>query len=156
MKTLTHFIFLMSVILSSCAGHDCAKSEIAFGFIGFTQAEADTMIARRFARDNGFGSAIDTFIYTPEIISYGLTGDTLEMTSGRGDRLFLSTSYDYEFFIPATGQVFQITDMVEEQKSKARSLSNTKELCVNPFVSYVINGQFVDASQSYSRIFLRK
>jgi hypothetical protein len=116
----------------------CSKAELQFGLIGFSDTESDTIILRRFTKNGGGSTLIDTFLLAG--IRYRRNQDSLTMVAFPGNAV-LTSNYDYDIFFPGPGKLIRITDMNEEQLyMKPRG----KVGCVNRISSYKLNGQLIN------------
>ena len=132
------FIFLaLSAItlLFSCKEYQCSKADLRFGLIGFSDAEADTIILRRFDKTNP-ATPKDTFLLTER---FNRRSDTLEMVAFSSNAL-MQSDYTYEIIIPQSGSLIRITEIAEEQRSIRLGLTN-KIGCINFIRSCKLNDQ---------------
>lgn len=140
-------IFVLSV--SSCE-KECIVARLHFGLVGFTDAEADTIILRRFTKND----LKDTFLFRQ--IEFTRSNDTLEM-AGIPINSYLESNYNYEILFPESGKIFSITDIQEDQQTMTKGLFNcTKEACLNKITGYKVNGQFSTSIINFDLIYLKK
>lgn len=129
-----------SFIYVSCYEYPCSKAELSFRLIGFTDAESDTIIMRRFEKNN---TAIkDSFVFSPaNPIRFTRFADTLVMTAYTSAAL-MQSDYDYQLIFPVAGRIISITEFREEQsyRKKRDHFSSTKEGCVNIVKECKIDG----------------
>jgi hypothetical protein len=102
----------------------------------------------------------------PDHISYVLQGDTARVSSiTKGNQPFfirLESAWDYEVFIPSTGNVYQVTNRVEQQTSQTvdlRPMSGPKYgPCSNPILEVRINGKKIvpEGRNLFYKIYLEK
>ena len=148
---LNIFIFLaLSTItlLFSCKEYQCSKADLRFGLIGFSDAEADTIILRRFDKTNPT-TPKDTFLLTER---FKRRSDTLEMVAFSSNAL-MQSDYTYEIIIPQSGSFIRIIEIAEEQRSIRLGLTD-KVGCVNFITSCKLNDQVTSVSDN--DVYLKK
>lgn len=148
------WLFLTSLaILSvaiSCGDYACSKAEMQFGLVGFSDAESDTILLRRFEKNGGNSVLKDTFLLTSIWFQRNL--DTLKMVGFPGTAL-LQSNYNYEIFFPATAKLITITDIQEEQLYiKPRG----KVGCTNRIISYSLDGRTTTNIVPYNLTYFTK
>ena len=136
-------IALPLLVLCSCGRDiDCADANIQPTFIGYSLADVDTMVLRRYKAGDGFNTLIDTFLITMYNRSgtYVIAGlDRIEVsTSGvygnNGEALnAIHVGYDWKLYIPATNKTVAITGIVSEHNST----HCWKCVCYNRVFSYM-------------------
>ena len=132
-------LLTIAVLFSSCSDYPCSKASLQFGLVGFTEAEADSIIIKKFAKNNP-GILEDSVMI--DHIGYRRINDTLDMVAIPGNAL-LESSSDYEIFFPANSLLFRVTAIEEEQlyHKKKGIFSTTKEGCENHIIGYRLNNQ---------------
>jgi hypothetical protein len=126
---------ILTVMAASCGEYACSKAEMQFGLVGFSDAESDTIILRRFEKNGGRSVLKDTFLLTNIWFQRNL--DTLKMVGFPGSAL-LQSDYNYEIFFPAASKLITIIDIKEEQLYiKPRG----KVGCTNRIISYALDGR---------------
>ncbi|HSC36554.1 MAG TPA: hypothetical protein VLD19_01735, partial [Chitinophagaceae bacterium] len=115
------------IVFCSCGRDvDCADSIIQPTFIGYSLADVDTMVLRRYKAGDGFNTLIDTFLITTlnGRGTYVIAGrDSIQVyTSGvygsNGEQLnAIHVGYDWKLYIPATNKTVAITGIVSEHNS---------------------------------------
>jgi len=126
---------ILVLLASSCGEYPCSKAELQFGLVGFSDAESDTIVLRRFEKHGGNSVLKDTFLLTN--IWFRRNLDTLKMVGFPGYAL-LQSDYNYEIFFPAVPKLITITDIQEEQLYIER---RGKVGCTNRIISYRLDGQ---------------
>jgi hypothetical protein len=152
MKFIIFFTLMLVLSVTSCES-ECAIANLRFSLVGFSDSEADTIILRRFLKNNS-STPMDTFAFKQ--IMFNRNNDTLEMAGIPVDSYFES-NYNYEIFFPEGGKLFTISDIVEDKKTRNKSLfSCTKEYCSNAITGYTVNGQFSNSIIGWDLIYLKK
>jgi hypothetical protein len=97
---------ILTVIIASCGEYACSKAEMQFGLVGFSDAESDTIILRRFEKNGSSSVLKDSFLLTNIWFQRNL--DTLKMVGFPGSAL-LQSNYNYEIFFPAASKLITVT-----------------------------------------------
>src|SRR5690606_34052609 len=128
------------VFMTSCGkgdnGSHCQFLSPAFILVNYTEQEMDTLILRRYEKNNNFSNLLDTLMLSKAEITYKKVGDdSVSVTSNKdGYVKFAAELYenDWEIYVPATqttGRITEVnaqflskTDPGEECKSFAKSM----------------------------------
>ncbi len=143
--------------MSGCGETPCARAEIAYRFIGFSDTEAAEFTIRRFSK--GAATAADSIVINAaNPVSYYRFGDTLIISSGTSSQsLRLNGDADYEFYFPRAARTIKVSEIIEPQSyKKSRFIAETKEMCINSISSCRIDGVFISPVASFNTIYLRK
>ena len=146
---------LTAIIIASCGESPCAKGDLRYCLIGFSDAESDTIILRRFPKNS---LAIkDSFVFNQaNPIRFARLTDTLIMVIYTSDVL-LQSDYNYQIFFPGAGRVFDIGDIKEEQSYTKSGLFNTSKVgCINQITSCKVDGRSVSTINFPNTIYLKK
>ena len=147
-------VFFISILLiGSCDGTPCARGDLVFGLVGFSDQESDTIILRSFTKTNTGQVLRDTLLLNSERVVWRRSGDTLTFSSTNAE-IFLESDYNYEIFLPDPGTLFTVTDIQEDFNSQSTGCGK-KDLCINPVTSYTLNGHPV-AHDDYKTFYLVK
>ncbi len=126
---------LISIFITSCSEHPCASPDLQYRLIGFSDADVDTIILRRFTK--GTPNQIDSFVFDPgNPIRFNRFGDTLIMSSFLSTALIQSVN-DYQFFFPGASKTITVTE-INEEKTNGRRKGDL--ICVNPVTTCKIDG----------------
>lgn len=150
------FIIFVTVIIASCGEYPCAKSALHYSLIGFSDAESDTIILRRFTKNTL--SLKDTFFFDEgNPLRFRRSNDTLSMVAISSTAL-LESNYDYQLFFPQAGKIFAISEIQEEQLyQKNTTIFNTKKVgCLNKITSCRVNGLLVNFTGYNEPVYLRR
>jgi hypothetical protein len=143
-------ILTLTVASFSCSDYSCTKASLIFGLTGFSDTEADTIIIRRFEKNDNI-NVKDSFLI--DHISFNRNNDTLKMGAFPSTAT-LESDFNYELFFPETGKLIRITDIQEEQLEKKRGLFNSSKVgCENRITSYKKDGQ-ISTSIEYNLTYI--
>jgi hypothetical protein len=144
--------FTSFLFLNSCKTIDCSNQFITPAFVGFSSADLDTIIIRKFQKGTNFQQLLDTSLFTldtamrsnnptfaPSHTSNDTTTVLLNFTSGEAK--FILPNNDWQIFLPAKKLTVSISDIVSPQTEYKCFGDNCG--CGNPITSLVQNGQQV-------------
>ena len=147
------FLTIVFVLAITACEKQCIKANLRFGLVGFSDSEADTILIKRFAK-NDVTTARDSFLI--ENIGFQRNNDSLTMVSFPGEAT-LESDYNYEIFFPETGELITISNIQEDKETMTKGLFNcTKEACINSITSCSVNGQFTNSIVHPDLIYLKK
>lgn len=153
MRFIIFLLILFALPVTSCE-KQCIKAEIDFALIGFSDAEADTIVLRRFEKNGSFAQPKDTVLL--DNIQFSRRNDSLQIAAIAGYH-YLTSDYNYQLFFPGASTVLTITDILENKNTMTKGLFNcTKEACINQITGYTINGQFSNSVVNNNLIYLKK
>jgi hypothetical protein len=134
-------VFIVFTLLSISCQTPCVKGDLRYKLVGFTDAEASTIILKRFQKNSTVVK--DSFVFNPaNPIRFERFADTLFMIAYTSNALLYSEN-DYQLIFPAAGKTVTITEIEEEQQYMTKSIFNlTKKGCGNVINSCKIDGQF--------------
>jgi hypothetical protein len=139
-------VFLLVVLLSGCSTQfDCEDTPVAAIFVGYSKADIDTLVLRKFQAGNNFQQLLDTLIVTNgNNTYYQIPGDTITVVSSR----WVKVGYDWQLYIPAKNKTILLTDIVSEKetgKCGRMPVSNKKDcICYNKVFSMKMDGQAIN------------
>ncbi|MBI5372943.1 MAG: hypothetical protein HZA79_13055 [Sphingobacteriales bacterium] len=142
----------MTLLFQDCTRTPCFNASLGFGLVSFTDAEADTIILRRFAKNRNFTILIDT---VPLQMGFTRKQDTLEAASVTSGGLIYS-SYDYELYFPGAAKTCRLTEITEEFREIRHSIfNNVKVGCENRIGSLKLDNQPV-SPQGFNYFYLSR
>lgn len=119
MKQKVTLLFgLLALLLSGCSKeYNCADLQIQPAFIGFTIADIDTFVIKKFKPNDNYQTLIDSFV-----VRYGYYGSyqtfhdttTVIVTDGKSG---IKAGYDWQLFIPAKNKTVLVIDIISEKKT---------------------------------------
>jgi hypothetical protein len=147
-------IFIVATI-TSCGESPCAKGDLRYRLIGFSDAESDTIIMRRLLKNSL--TVKDSFVSNElNPTRFARFNDTLIIIASSSNVL-LQSDYDYQVFFPGAGRFFNITDIKEEQSYINSGLFNTSKVgCINQISGCKVDGQLVSTISFPNTIYLKK
>jgi hypothetical protein len=137
---------------------NCIRSSgLSYILIGFSDTDSDTIIVRKFRKKGDFTEKLDSILLTAARISFQRKNDTLAAVAQTGNNNLLSL-FDYELYFPASGSLFRISDINEQQirTTCGGPFNRNKDLCINPIRSYSENGQLISDGGNYQFVVLKK
>jgi hypothetical protein len=161
MKSSLYRCILVCVICAgaSCGTYPCAEAGgLRISPVGFTDAERDTVVVRKFLKNGIFSIPADSFFISAANADFIVSHDTANMVSSVG-LLRLVSKYDYEIYLPGANRLYRITEINEpQQEGKKNSIfNNNKLLCGNTIQSYKQDGQLVSAGTfNFDFVYIKK
>ena len=133
-------------MLAACSrSRPCVEGTAILNFVSFTDAETDSIVLRKYVKDNGFNSLIDSVIISKNNSIYQKSNDTLHILTSMQGEYNLDIHYDYEVYMPYTNKLFRISNIVVEQTEMNGDLTYfDKNICLDPMRSYTLNGQTIN------------
>ena len=128
-------------LLMACGDYPCGKADLTYRLIGFSDAEADTIILRRLQKNSLVVK--DSFVFDPSNgIGFVRFADTLIIESQPGTAL-MQSDHDYQLFFPGAARTIHITEITETQSYGKNSgpFSTRKDRCLNQISSCKVDGQ---------------
>ena len=122
--------------------------------VSFSEAETDTVIVRRFSKATNFTRLKDTFLLASANANFQRMSDTTLLLQSIDQNNIITSLYDYEIFIQKANRLFKISDVVEKMQTVSGGLD--KVACINPIISYRIDGQLITPTSNYSYVYLNK
>ncbi len=80
--------------------------------------------------------------------------DTLLILHSIDGYFSITSNYDYEIYLSKVNRLYTLSEITEDIKYGSKG--GTKEYCINPIISYKLNGQLAGNYKSYGFIYLRK
>lgn len=142
---------------SSCKKCPCGPAEgLLPAFIGYTEAQTDTLILRRYANSGNFNQLMDTLLINEPLLNFKRSNDTLAPTYN-SISIPMIEGNDYEIVVPAINKTYRISGIVETKNTMTCNsiFSMDKTYCVNPMDEYIINGEKTKAIPYGRFIYLR-
>jgi hypothetical protein len=139
MKRLQLLLFLILMIFGGCK-YACLENYMNPVFIGFGPGQVDTFVVRAYQPNSNFQQLVDTTVVTNCCAGvFTVQGDsTVIFLNEESNSKNLSPDYDWQIYIPSTGKTARITSIQSPLSKGTRG-------CYNPIISYVQDGQFVNA-----------
>jgi hypothetical protein len=132
--------FLLSLVIA-CGDYPCAKASLNYRLIGFSDAEADTIVLRRLQKNSLVVK--DSLVFDPSNgISFVRFADTLIPVAYPGNAL-MQSDHDYQFFFPGAARTIHVTE-INEKISYGKNpgpFNSKKDGCMNEITSCKVDGQ---------------
>ena len=155
--TIRGYVLLLlaagTLSLASCSGKcTCIAADgLSPTLILFSSSDADSFVIKKFTKGSNFSSLIDSTLIDTSNALYQRNNDTTEVFSGNAT---LSSKFDYQIILLSSNNVISINDIDEPQ---TQGNCPDKMRCVNPIISYKINGNLVMNQDPYSgRIYIQQ
>jgi hypothetical protein len=145
------------LIIQACNKNkvDCPFLAPQVVFVGFTEAERDTIVYRKYEKNGSFTSLIDTtLISKADIISSTVGQDSIGLSSNKYPDLNTKFfAYDWELYLPGANRTVRISDVTpqftQERESSAQCQSYTSSVKVDG-VMYNFTGWFDSPYRVYA------
>ena len=148
---------LLLVLISSCKkDFPCLEPHPILKFVAFTDAETDSIVLKKYVKSSNFSSLVDSTIIDQSNSTYEKSNDTLHIFTANGGDYPLDIQFEYEVSLPAVSRVFKITGITEQQTEIRKGVSLDKTVCINPVISYILDGQTISGLPNYPFIYLDK
>ncbi len=156
-KNITLVLTLFIIIFSSCKNtYQCVEATPVLMFVSFSDTTTDSIIIRKYIKNDMFNSPVDTTTLTKNNSSYEWTNDTLQVHRlNDGGDYPLDIHYDYEVDMPLANKLFKISNITQQQTEINEGLSMDKRGCVNPITSYTLNGATISGTANAYFFYLK-
>lgn len=133
--------YLATSFYSGCRTCNCVDGEISFHFSGYSTAELQNIVVKKYALGSNFGQRTDS-IHFSDAIDYRLEqrSDVIYLNP-KDSRLNLRKDGDYQIELPAANRTYRITDIRMRQ---VRDQCGGKSICINPVESIRIDGTLLE------------
>jgi hypothetical protein len=114
--------------------------------VSFSAAEIDTIIVRQFEKGTNFQTLKDTLLAgSTNFYNIKIGVDTTQLATG-GSFGHITSTYNYEIYIPSLNSLSKISDVKQEMKEGSCGR------CINFVTSYTKDGQ----TYKESHLFIKK
>lgn len=138
---------IFAIVFVSCSStQSCLEASARLNFVSFPDAATDSMILKKFIKNSGFTSLVDSVIITKTNSIYQKSNDTLYIATPEQGDYVININYDYEVYLPLTQEIFKISDIAQKLTERKVGISLDKTVCVNPIESYKVNGNTINSS----------
>jgi hypothetical protein len=156
-------LFILNIFF--CAFCSCGKTitcsdpPIGIAFISTPATTIDTIILRKFELNSNFQTLIDTMSIFQNInssIVLSITNDTAYIRISDINKA-VRNGFDWQLFIPNTGQTFSITDIEVQNLSSKCGTFSTMCFCYNKVTSIKLDNQnIVSNAFRNNTVFVRR
>lgn len=157
MKLILLSIFFALVLgLSSCNKTCfCTTATLYPNYVGFTSAETDSVILRRYTKASQFTRLIDTVVVTANNAQFSFSQDTLSIRSGDA-ALRIRSFYDYILYLPEANRSDSVYGIYETRDTEKGS-RDLECNCINRILSFYQNNNLIQVTDPSSpQIFINK
>ena len=165
MKKIKVYNFFVIVLLFTCLVTvsckkyiDCGLGQLTLSFVSFSDSEIDTIIVKRFDKNNGFLNTLDSIVIDMNTSNNANYNDTVVINfSIRNDNNF-SSKYDYIIYLPKIERTYKVNNIIEQYDKMRNSgglFSFDKRYCVNNITTYSIDN-VVKNTDYYQRLYINK
>ena len=149
MKQIGLIVFISILALTSCNRTvPCSNQYITPAFVGFILSDLDTLVVRKYKKDDNFNTLLDTalIISNSNVLSSGSSNDTTIVLLNyiSGEEKYIFPDHDWQIYIPAKNMVVSISKFISPQTDQKCVLGGDLcPSCSNPINSFIQNGQQV-------------
>jgi hypothetical protein len=155
-------VSLISFGTGSCSKeYDCDEPQLHAAFIGFTIAEIDTIILKKFKSDDHFQTLIetDTVLFANKYNStYTFFGDTTSVFV-MDPLKCIKAGFDWQILIPAINKTISVSGILDEKKTGKRGWGifsmDPGPNCLNRVYSAMVDNQPFNFSYSDTAEYFR-
>ena len=110
MKQIGLIVFISILALTSCNRTvPCSNQYITPAFVGFILSDLDTLVVRKYKKDDNFNTLLDTalIISNSNVLSSGSSNDTTIVLLNyiSGEEKYIFPDHDWQIYIPAKNMV---------------------------------------------------
>ena len=135
------------ILIFSACQYDCGVSGLSLIFVGYSNADVDTIVLRKFTGGQRFANLLDTVLITNDHVkfTYGQLNDTTGVFPlYYRDNERPIPGFDWEVYIPSQNRTIKISNIVVDE-SKVPSKSRP---C--PIVSFMQDSNLISYPQAAS------
>jgi hypothetical protein len=145
--------------MAGCGYEDCLPSEgLLFTPVGFTRAELDTIVIRKFAKGQIPAGLIDSLVLDSSTNHYefSATGDTARPGPIYVGQL-MHSGYDYQIYFPSANKLVTVAEIYEPQQRRHKTFPRDESFCGNRIQSCQLDGVLVQPNYtSHENIYIRR
>ncbi len=140
-KTLLLTGAIAGLVFFGACKRKCQDPSLYSAFTGYDSSGLNTFIVRRYAKTADFSHLLQTnysgiSVNVPTTLDFG-DGDTIAGSYAE----YVNPEYDYEYYVPASGKTYRISEIGFNQEKGETTFMNKSEHCSNE-VTYRLNGQW--------------
>ena len=134
------------IIISSCnREYNCSNDTLKLTFIGYTKADVDTLVVKKYAANTNFQQLQDSMVITRDTSGIDQSNDTVSFGVNTPNNIIQFGS-DWRVLIPSTNKTIAISNIVSpQQQGKCTTGYFDKVACVcyNSIQSLAQDGQTI-------------
>lgn len=158
MKVFCVFLFgSLLLALGACHCHNrvCPSfSSLSPVFVGYDSADIDTLLLVKYERADSFKTVVDTLVLDSANVQWVFKSDSTSVTI-QNDSFKITSEYDWQLFIPATGDSSKIYDVSTELR-KYYTCEPDDPGCVNRILSFRQDGNTYSGLYEYRYCYIHK
>ncbi len=134
------------IIISSCnREYNCSNDTLKLTFIGYTKADVDTLVVKKYAANTNFQQLQDSMVIKLDTSGIDQSNDTVNF-GGNTPNNIIQFGSDWRVLIPSTNKTIAISNIVSpQQQGKCTTGYFDKVACVcyNSIQSLAQDGQTI-------------
>ena len=134
------------ILISSCnSEYNCSNNTLKLTFIGYSKADVDTLIVKKYAANTNFQELQDSMVITRDTSGIAQSNDTISFGVNAPNNIIQFGS-DWQVSIPSTNKTISISNIVSPQqqgKCSTGYFDKVACVCYNSIQSLVQDGQTI-------------
>src|SRR5664279_127739 len=139
------FVCLLIIISSCNREYNCSNDTLKLTFIGYTKANVDTLIIKKYAANTNFQQLQDSMMFILDTAGISQSNDTISFGGNKPNNVIQFGS-DWQVMVPSTNKTVAISNIVSPQqqgKCSAGYFDKIACVCYNSIQSLVQDGQTI-------------
>jgi hypothetical protein len=145
MRKIIVFASLLIIISGCNREYNCSNDTLKLSFIGYTKANVDTLIVKKYAANTNFQQLQDSMVITRDTSGISQNNDTISFGVNSPNNIIQFGS-DWQVFVPAIYKTVAISNIISPQqqgKCRTGNLDKVACVCYNNIQSLVQDGQTI-------------
>lgn len=109
------FVCLLIIISSCNREYNCSNDTLKLTFIGYTKADVDTLIVKKYAANTNFQQLQDSIVLKLDTSGISQSNDTINFGGNTPDNIIQFGS-DWQVLIPSINKTIAISNIVSPQQ----------------------------------------
>jgi len=141
MYRIVYSLLIFILLLEGCSNKPCLNNTITPVFIGFSQADIDTIVLRAFKPNDNYLHLIDTVVIVNKGASiYTIKNDTtIVFVNSSNPNDWINPDFNWQVYLPAKNKTTSISNI------RATQTEGSGRSCLNPINSFEQDGQSITA-----------
>ena len=139
------FVCLLIIISSCNREYNCSNDTLKLTFIGYTKADVDTLVVKKYAANTNFQQLQDSMVFILDTSGINQSNDTISF-GGNTPNNIIQFGSDWQVLVPSINKTIDITNIVspqEQGKCGTGYFSKVACVCYNSIQSLVQDGQTI-------------